>query len=146
MAWKAHRHLLEHNGIEPSDEIVDRAIGHTATYNRVIGNTYTASLYLALLDHAGDLSAAAIGLFSYGSGNVAEFFSATVVPGYRAHLRSGANRERLAARVPIEYERYAQLHDARIPADGGDHPILAETAGPFRLAAISDHKRIYEIN
>ena len=48
MAYKAHRHLLHYCGQEVDEAEVTRAIRHTTAYNAVIGNSYTASMYLAL--------------------------------------------------------------------------------------------------
>ncbi|MEU1409050.1 hydroxymethylglutaryl-CoA synthase [Streptomyces sp. NPDC005728] len=147
MAYKAHRHLLNYNGHDTDAAEVTRAIGHTTAYNNVIGNSYTASVYLALaslLDHADDLTGQAIGFLSYGSGSVAEFFAGTVVAGYRAHLRTQAHREAIDRRTSLDIARYRDLHERSFPTDGGDHPTQAQTTGPFRLAALRDHKRIYE--
>ncbi|NUS42195.1 MAG: hydroxymethylglutaryl-CoA synthase [Mycobacteriaceae bacterium] len=147
MAYKAHRHLLESQGHNPESADIEAAIGHTAHYNRTVGNSYTASLYLglaALLDHADDLTGLPLACISYGSGSVAEFFSGTVQPGYRTHLRTAANKAAIGSRAALGYERYRQLHEAVSPIDGKYHPVEAETARPFRLAAISGHKRIYE--
>ncbi|MGV9680563.1 hydroxymethylglutaryl-CoA synthase [Nocardia sp. NPDC003482] len=146
MAFKAHQHLAHIADLEPSDEILD-AVRSSTVYNRVIGNSYTASLYLglaSLLDHGGDLAGQPIALFSYGSGSVAEFFTATVTPGYRHHLRTAANRSVIERRTPIDYPSYLELHERTIPTDGGDHVIRADGSGPFRLAALSGHKRIYQ--
>ncbi|TQJ37135.1 hydroxymethylglutaryl-CoA synthase [Streptomyces sp. NBC_00080] len=147
MAHKAHRHLLNTCGYDTDDSDIKRAIGQTTACNRVVGNSYTASVYLALtalLDHADDLSGRPVGFLSYGSGSVAEFFAGTVVPGYRAHLRTEAHREAIEARRPLDYAAYRELHEWSFPTDGGDHPTPAQTAGPFRLAALRGHKRIYE--
>ncbi|GAA1881122.1 hydroxymethylglutaryl-CoA synthase [Asanoa iriomotensis] len=147
MAHKAHHHLLNCCGREVDDAAVAHAVGHTTAYNAVIGNSYTASLFLALaalLDNADDLSEQAIGFLSYGSGAVAEFFAGRVVPGYRAHLRSAAHRAVVSRRHDIDYARYREIHEHAFPADGGHHPVPHETTGPFRLAGLSGHKRIYE--
>ncbi|BCB91813.1 hypothetical protein Psuf_091260 [Phytohabitans suffuscus] len=147
MANKAHRHLLNYCGHEVDEAAVNRAIGHTTTYNAVIGNSYTASMYVALaslLDNADDLTDQAIGFLSYGSGAVAEFFAGTVVPGYRALLRSRSHREAISRRQDIDYARYREIHEHSFPVDGGDYPVPRETTGPFRLAGLSGHKRIYE--
>ena len=147
MAVKAHRHLLNYCGHDTSDDAVAAAIGLTTAYNRVIGNSYTASVYLglaALLDQADDLSGRPVALFSYGSGSVAEFFAGTVVSGYRDHLRTEQNRAAIDRRTPVDYAQYRALHEQSLPADGGDHVTPAQTTGPFRLAGISGHKRIYD--
>jgi hydroxymethylglutaryl-CoA synthase len=147
MAHKAHQHLLNYCGREVDDAAVTGAVGLTTAYNAVIGNSYTASLYLglaALLDNADDLSGRSIGFLSYGSGAVAEFFAGTVVPGYRAHLRSAAHRAVIERRQEVDYARYRELHEHSLPVDGGNHPVPRETSGPFRFAGLSGHKRIYE--
>ncbi|MFI5687559.1 hydroxymethylglutaryl-CoA synthase [Streptomyces sp. NPDC051636] len=147
MAYKAHRHLLNYCGHDTDNDAIARALGQTTAYNTVIGNSYTASVYLglaALLDQADDLTGRSIGFLSYGSGSVAEFFAGTVVAGYQEHLRTEANREAIDRRKPVEYAEYRILHEHKLPADGGDHCAPAQTSGPFRLAGISGHKRIYE--
>lgn len=146
MAHKAHRHLLQHNGHAADEDEIARATGLTTVYNVEIGNSYTASMYVglaSLLDHADDLTGEAIGFLSYGSGSVAEFFAGTVVPGYRAHLRSEAHREAIGRREQIDYPRYRELHERSFPADGGDHPVPEETTGPYRLTGLFGHQRVY---
>ncbi|MBR8641430.1 hydroxymethylglutaryl-CoA synthase [Streptomyces tuirus] len=147
MAYKAHRHLLNCCGHVIDEAQIARAIGQTTAYNRVVGNSYTASLYLALaalLDDAGDLSGRSVGFLSYGSGSVAEFFAGTVVPGYQAHLRTAAHRQAISRRQPVDYARYRELHGLSFPPDGADHPTPPQTTGPFRLSGLRDHKRVYE--
>ncbi|MDT9698367.1 hydroxymethylglutaryl-CoA synthase [Streptomyces sp. P17] len=147
MAYKAHRQLLNYCGHGVDEDRVTRDLGLTTAYNNVIGNSYTASLYLALaalLDQADDLTDRHIGFLSYGSGSVAEFFAGTPVPGYREHLRTKAHREAVDRRTPVDYARYRGLHAYAFPPDGGDHRTPCETTGPYRLAALRDHKRVYE--
>ncbi|MCM6778677.1 hydroxymethylglutaryl-CoA synthase [Nocardia sp. CDC159] len=148
MAFKAHRHLAEFTGLGTESDHIHDAIHSTTIYNRVIGNSYTASLYVglaSLLDHRGDLADRPIALFSYGSGSVAEFFGGTVVPGYRDQMRTAAHRSAIADRRPIDYLGYRSLHEMTLPTDGGDHALVEEALGPFRLAGLSGHKRIYQV-
>ncbi|MDI3390556.1 hydroxymethylglutaryl-CoA synthase [Streptomyces sp. B-S-A8] len=147
MAHKAHRHLLNTSGYDTDEGDIQRAIGQTTAYNAVVGNSYTASVYLglaALVDQADDLTGRSIGFLSYGSGCVAEFFAGQVVPGYRDHLRTTEHREAIDRRRTLDYAAYRELHERSFPADGGDHPTPAQSTGPFRLAALRGHKRIYE--
>jgi len=146
MAYKAHRHLLQYGGHDVEEAGINRAIGHTTAYNAVIGNSYTASMYAglaALLDNADDLTDQPIGFLSYGSGSVAEFFAGTVVPGYRSHLRSDLHREAIGRRLDIDYAKYRELHEHSFPVDGGGYPLPAETTGPYRMAGLFGHKRVY---
>ncbi|TGB13355.1 hydroxymethylglutaryl-CoA synthase [Streptomyces sp. MZ04] len=147
MAYKAHRHLLNFNGYDTDQSAIEAALGQTTAYNRVIGNSYTASIYLglaALLDQADDLTGRSIGFLSYGSGSVAEFFAGTVVAGYQKHLRTEENHEAINRRKPVDYADYRSLHQHKLPADGGEHTNPAQTTGPYRLAGIGGHKRVYE--
>lgn len=147
MAYKAHRHLLRCCGLDADDSRVTRAIGHTTAHNTVIGNSYTASMYVglaSLLENAPDLTDRQVGFFSYGSGSVAEFFTGTVVPGYRAHLRPDEHRHAIERRRPVDHAEYRRLHELAVPVDGGDHSMPAQTSGPYRLAGVSGHKRSYE--
>jgi hydroxymethylglutaryl-CoA synthase len=147
MAYKAHRHLLNYCGKDTDKDDIAQAIGLTTAYNTVIGNSYTASVYLglsALLDQSDDLTGKSIGFLSYGSGSVAEFFAGTVTAGYRDQLRTEANQEAIARRKPVDYAGYRDLHERSFPIDGGDYATEQQTTGPFRLAGISGHKRIYQ--
>ncbi|WP_280275252.1 hydroxymethylglutaryl-CoA synthase [Nocardia wallacei] len=147
MAYKAHTRLLEINGVDPDRLRLDADLAHTTVYNRMIGNSYTASLYvglLSLLDHAEDLSGRPVALLSYGSGCVAEFFGVSVVPGYRKHLRTDANQAAIARREPIGYERYRELRDFELPENGSSYTLESRGAGPFRLHAVREHSRIYQ--
>ncbi|MFT3660155.1 MAG: hydroxymethylglutaryl-CoA synthase [Gordonia sp. (in: high G+C Gram-positive bacteria)] len=147
MAYKAHARLLEINGIEASRERLDADLAQTTRYGRIIGNSYSAALYIALfgvLDQQEDLTGETIGMFSYGSGCVSEFFSLTVVPGYRDTLDLERDREAVFGREPIDYATYRGLREATLPTDGSRAELPASGTGPYRLAAIDGHSRIYE--
>ncbi|MCV6593506.1 MAG: hydroxymethylglutaryl-CoA synthase [Silicimonas sp.] len=143
MGDKAHRHLAKEVGTRADAAAVTPGL----TYNRQIGNCYTASLYLALISTLEtaeeDLTGAHLGLFSYGSGATAEFFDATVVPGYRDHLLGARHGEILKSRAAVPYDAYTALWQSPKGADAARVDMPEEAAGRFRLAAIDDHKRIY---
>jgi hydroxymethylglutaryl-CoA synthase len=144
MAEKAHQKLAR--GI--SDEELRKVIGESLVYSREAGNCYAASLYLglaSLLDNAQeDLSEKRIGLYSYGSGCVGEFFSGIVQPGYRDALFADAHRTMLANRTELTFQQYEDIYNYGIPTDGGVHTFAQYRTGPFRFAGIRGHKRIYE--
>jgi hydroxymethylglutaryl-CoA synthase len=144
MAAKAHQKLAR--GI--SDEDLARVIGESLIYSREAGNCYSASLYVgiaSLLDHAADdLSGKRIGLYSYGSGCVGEFFSGVVQPGCRAALLTDAHQNLLADRTELTFQQYEDIYHYGLPTDGGRHIFAQYRTGPFRFAGLEDHKRIYE--
>ena len=151
MAVKAHQHLVKITGPHPPEHRGQAQIASTFAYNRRIGNSYTASIYVALLallegesgDAGEDLAGRRIGFLSYGSGSVAEFFGGVVAGGYRQRLRPELTRAALERRVRIDHARYLELV---APAEswGEDRELPEQTAGPFRLAAVRGHRRIYE--
>jgi hydroxymethylglutaryl-CoA synthase len=148
MAVKAHAHLTRLVGAPRDAEVMDAQIADSLRYNREIGNSYTASMYIglvSLLEHAADdLSGSRIGFFSYGSGAVGEFFTGVVQPGYRDHLRTAAHRRLLDDRLEVSHAEYLDIVAPVNPVDGGDHHVDQVTRGPFRLAAITGHQRLYE--
>ncbi|QLD10547.1 hydroxymethylglutaryl-CoA synthase [Microbacterium oleivorans] len=142
MAVKAHRALGQHVGVELDPELVTATTG----YNRRIGNSYTASLYMALaalLDGENDLAGSRIGLFSYGSGSVSEFFTLVVQPGYREATRGAETEAILAARTPVDVPTYRDLHDAAHRDSTVDVEIEPASAGPFHFAGLAGRARRY---
>ncbi len=147
MAQKAHQHLAKVNKAALDLEQIEAQIIDTLCYNRIIGNSYTASMYIglsSLLENCKqNLAGKKIGFFSYGSGCVAEFFSGTVVQGYEKCLHGARHQLMLDARTEVSYDEYLKLYRHPDPRDGDHHDIPSITTGRFRLAAISDHKREY---
>ncbi len=149
MAEKSQTQLARFTKSDATAEALNAKIEPSLHYNRIIGNSYTASMYIglnSLLDNAReDLAGKRIGFFSYGSGCVAEFFSGTVVAGYQQHLHREHHRRLLQQRTELSYPQYLELYNFEYPTDGGDHLFPEQTRGRFRLAAIQQHKRIYSV-
>lgn len=144
MAAKAMQTLAKVAG---ADDVAARvaSLEDTMVLNRRLGNSYTASTYMALLSllEGGALGAGErVGVFSYGSGAVAEFFTGLLVDGYRDQLRLGAMDRMLDERRVIEYPEYRERHIAfdRV----GDLETPHETSGPYRFAGVRDSIRVYE--
>lgn len=119
MVKGAHRHLMRRAAGASREEIeadFARRVAPSLVYCAEVGNTYTASLYVALcgtLDHATGPAQQRIGLFSYGSGCASEFFSGVIGPSSqlalaRRHLHDALERRRLLT-MP-EYDRLLQLN------------------------------------
>jgi len=144
MAEKAHQKLVK--GV--SDEDLKKVIGESLIYSRQAGNCYSASLYVglcSLLDNAAeDLSGKRIGLYSYGSGCVGEFFSGVVQTNYRNTLFAEPHQAMLAERTELTFQQYEDIYNYGIPTDGGEHAFPQYRTGPFRFAGMQGHKRIYE--
>jgi len=147
MAEKAHQHLARINdGAEAKAKHIEASL----RYNRQIGNSYTASLYIgltSLLETAGtDLTGRRIGLFSYGSGCMAAYFSGTVLPGYEQYVHAGRARELLLDREALTIEQYESFYRHDLPRDGRRYLTERHRTGHYRLAGVEAHKRLYELS
>jgi len=149
MASKAHTRLAN---IAGHGHLAARALRQRVLpgmiYNRRIGNTYTASLYLSLislLDHAPPgLEGSRVGFFSYGSGSMGAFFSGRILPVDRRQLHPKRHKRMLSRRRELTIEAYDEMRDYVLPCNGSSVRTPKCTVGPFRMAGISGHKRIYE--
>lgn len=165
MAKKAHLHVracdladasdstrdgaaLPQRTEQPSEEQLgaesfERQVAPSLIVPSRVGNTYTAALYfgLASLLHAEaeTLSDQRVGMFSYGSGCSAEFFSGVVGRRAKEVIARAKIDEHLATRVRIdirEYERIMNLAPNAPPDDPAP-------PGGFRFAGFVDHRRTY---
>jgi hydroxymethylglutaryl-CoA synthase len=111
--------------------------------NSRVGNAYTASLYLALAGvlqgEAAQLAGKRIGLFSYGSGCVSEFFSGVVGSDAAAQVARAELEAVLARRERITIAEYERLMN--LPYDAPEPPHA--TPGTYRLVEIKDGRRLY---
>jgi len=147
MAAKAHRRLLElDRGAAPTDAEYDASYATLVASGLAgvsqIGNTYTASLYLCLATileaEAKAVAGRRLGLFSYGSGCCAEFFSG-VVPPAATTIGSTGIRDALARRTLVDVETYERL--VRHGDKGGEPP--ADFTGDFLFRGVRDDRRLY---
>ncbi len=120
-------------------------------YNYVVGNIYTGSLYLSLLSflEQGEEVAAGsrIGLFSYGSGAVGEFFVGEIQAGYKDHLLKENHETMLEERTKFVLDEYERVlsNPVEIDEDGNVELETVHTnPGDFIFAGINEHKRYYK--
>lgn len=149
LAESAHKKIARISGFKKlTGDQLDYQIRQSLIYNKEVGNCYTASLYLSiisLLENAPeDLSGKLIGLYSYGSGSVAEFFSARVVSGYKNNLRKKLHQDLLNSRKSLSFEEYEIFYNDKLPEDGGDFRLPSWDSGYFSLKSIVNHQRVYE--
>lgn len=116
-------------------------------YSQKVGNIYTGSLFLgllSLLENSDNLKAGdKIALFSYGSGAVAEIFSASLVPGYEKQL-SQTRLEELDQRQALSVEEYEHIFFAEAELDAeGNASFSGYEDQNFALAEIAEHQRKY---
>jgi hydroxymethylglutaryl-CoA synthase len=146
---KAHQCLVKFNGLPKlSDKELALQLGSSLTYGRMIGNCYTAALYLSLLslleNTKENLSGRRIGFYSYGSGCVAEFFSGVIQPHYQQQLNIKHHQALLENRRALTIAEYEHFYNFAYPTDGSLITMKDYNNKKYRLAKIQDHKRLYE--
>lgn len=112
--------------------------------NRKIGNIYTGSLYLSLIStlfNANLNAGAKIGLYSYGSGAVAEFFTMELQDNYEDSLDHNVVQQ-LDSRVELSIDDYEKMFTSQLVTDGS-HQILNNDGEIFQLKEIKNHQRFY---
>ncbi|WP_409022790.1 hydroxymethylglutaryl-CoA synthase [Dellaglioa sp. P0083] len=99
---------------------LEREFEAAKKYNNQVGNLYTGSLYLSfisLLENSNDLEAGdRIGMYSYGSGAVGEFFSGTLTDNFKSQLP----KINLEERVQVSIELYENMYQNHLKNDGAD--------------------------
>ena len=147
LALKGFNKVMDKNLPEDFKEKLKENFESTILYSKEVGNIYTGSLYLgllSLLENSKNLVAGdKIALFSYGSGAVAEIFSAALVDGFKDMLQT--NRlETLKNRIRLSVEDYEKLFFEEVVIDSeGNANIPEYKTGVFALKEIHEHQRIY---
>lgn len=117
MVKGAHRRLRQKERPAPPAEIEDDFQARVApglTYATLVGNVYSASLYLALcslIDHVELRGPRRVGLFSYGSGCASEFYSGIVTPAGQRRLAQHRIGAAVARRCPLSMAEYELISD-----------------------------------
>jgi hydroxymethylglutaryl-CoA synthase len=120
--------------------------------NAVVGNIYTGSLFLSLIDYlrraSADHEGRPVSLFSYGSGCGAAFSVARVSEGAAGFTAAIDPGDHLAGRRRLSIEEYEQLCAASEEADHNEAAELADPArwnltGDLHYVGTVDHQRRY---
>lgn len=143
MGKKALLAALEDESPEEQERILAKYEA-SIVYSRQVGNLYTGSLYLGLISllENGQLNAGEqIGLFSYGSGTVAEFFSGKLVDGYQQQLLADIHQKQLVERKRLSIAEYEAMFNDVLDADIDSN---YEDSLLYSIASISNTVRTYK--
>jgi len=151
LAEKAHQKLtMITTKHKLSDAETQSALSANLQYNRVMGNCYTAALFLSLIslldNNPDDLSHQRVGFYSYGSGCTAEFFSGVIQPGYQNQLHRHYHHELLNTRTELNQAQYEVFYNFKYPVDESHLIIPSYTRGFYRISEIKDHQTLYEVS
>ena len=118
-----------------------------ARYGKEVGNIYTASLYLSLLsllENAKLPANAKIGLFSYGSGAMGEFYSGQIIEGYEKNLHANADQTMINRRQKLTILEYEQIFNQSLESPQDDMELQSdEQTGNWYFAGIKNRIRQY---
>lgn len=120
MGKKAFNSILEDVSESEKKRLLTR-YEQSTIYSRKTGNMYTGSLYLgliSLLENNENLPTnGRVGLFSYGSGSVAEFFSMRLVEGYHQYLLPNVHKNLFDQRTKLSIDEYEHMFSDQLNID-----------------------------
>lgn len=157
---QAHRSMVEEHDLEASSEAAaasfEEMVEPSLAWCREVGNVYGGSLYVALaglIAHAPVEAGMRLGMFSYGSGAGAEFFSGRLAPQAAELIGEKRIGEALAARKTVSLADYEALIGAMErsmteaefqPEDSlGIYSEAYEGSGRLVLEGVRNHHRQY---
>lgn len=149
MGLKANRLAIDDQAEDIRDKL-SRTFEASKQLSANVGNIYTASLYLSLLSllQYGELKVNdLIGLFSYGSGAMGEFFTANVVEGFEKQLQPAKVQARLEARTKLTIPEYEEIFSQALndPTEGRELTSDEQT-GTWYFAGVKNGIRLYKQN
>jgi len=102
-------------------EVYDAKLSSSLIASKMIGNLYTASLYLGFRSSLEfeyqkgiDLNGKRIGFGSYGSGSSAMVFSGVIQPEYEAIVKDMNIEAEIGERKKLSLEEYEELHEKKL--------------------------------
>ncbi|ABS76536.1 3-hydroxy-3-methylglutaryl-ACP synthase [Coxiella burnetii] len=117
MVKGAHRQLLRKNGYTDAQFIeadFQKRVAPSLVYCEQVGNIYSATVYLALcgiIDNTDFINPKRVGIFSYGSGCCAEFYSGILQPIAKEKLGILSIKQSLENRYLLDMLAYEKIID-----------------------------------
>ncbi|BCA86060.1 hydroxymethylglutaryl-CoA synthase [Enterococcus saigonensis] len=143
MGKKALQSVLPQATEQDATRLLER-YEESIVYSRRVGNLYTGSLYLgliSLLENSTVLKAGdKIGLFSYGSGAVSQFFTGILQPDYEKYLLKEYHQKLLSQRTKLTISDYESMLNKNI--DYNQTTIFNDEL-PFSITKIENNVRFY---
>ncbi|MEO1575109.1 MAG: hydroxymethylglutaryl-CoA synthase [Pseudomonadota bacterium] len=155
MARKAHKRHVELQHDVMNDKAIDESyrqrVAPWLTLNANVGNIYTGSIFLALIDFLRRVDEGKEGrntsFFAYGSGCGASYSAGQVAPGAAAYKHLVDPAEQLAARRRLTVEEYEELMREEEHADeneaGNLDPTRWRLDGDLFYLGTHNHQRRY---
>jgi len=115
---KDHEFTKKFTKTEEFQAVYDQKLASSLIASQMIGNLYTASLYLGFrsclefeFQKGTDLEGKRVGFGSYGSGSSAMVFSGVISPGYKEIVRDMNLESEIGNRIKLSLEEYEEIHE-----------------------------------
>ena len=145
MGKKALQSVLDETDEANQSRLLTR-YDESIQYSRRVGNLYTGSLYLgliSLLENSSALQAGdRVGLFSYGSGAVSEFFTGILEENYQDFLDKEDHQALFDNRQQVSVVEYEQIFSETLP-EHGQHAAYNSDV-PFSIYKVENDIRYYK--
>lgn len=145
MGKKALQSVLAETDEENQSRLLTR-YDESIQYSRRVGNLYTGSLYLGLISLLENSTALRtgdrVGLFSYGSGAVSEFFTGTLEENYQDFLDKEDHQALFDNRQQVSVAEYEQIFTEVLPEHGQQAEYNSDV--PFSIYKVENDIRYYK--
>jgi hydroxymethylglutaryl-CoA synthase len=115
---KDHEFTKRFTQTDEFQEAYDSKLASSLIASRVVGNLYTASLYMGFrrflefeFQKGADLEGKRFGFGSYGSGASAMVFSGIIMPTYKEIVRDMNLESEIGDRIKVSLEEYEEIHE-----------------------------------
>lgn len=148
MGLKANRIAVADQD-EATTEKLQNSFAASKQLSRRVGNIYTASLYMSLLSllENGNLSAGSlVGLFSYGSGAMGEFYSGNLVAGYEKEINVASDEKMLERRQKLSIPEYEDVFNTALEDPEDNEELTSDDEkGTWYFAGTKGNIRQYKV-
>ncbi len=121
---KDHEFTKLFTSTEEYQEVYESKLASSLIASSMIGNLYTASLYLGFrsslefeYQKGVDLEGKRVGFGSYGSGSSAMVFSGVIQPQYREMVKNMNLESEIGERRKLTWQEYEELHENKLTID-----------------------------
>ena len=121
---KDHQFTKLFTSIDEYDELYESKLASSLIASKMIGNLYTASLYLGFrsslefeYQKGVNLNGKRVGFCSYGSGSSAMIFSGVIQPEYEQIVKEMNLEAEIGPRIKLSLEEYEELHENKRDPD-----------------------------
>jgi hydroxymethylglutaryl-CoA synthase len=142
---KDHEFTKRFTQTEEFQDVYDAKLASSLIASRIVGNLYTASLYMGFrsclefeFQKGTDLEGKRFGFGSYGSGSSAMVFSGVIMPTYKEVVKDMNLESEIGDRVKISLEKYEEIHENK----RGPNENLVDSKKEFVLVDVANTSAI----